>query len=227
MEYSGLLEQFVLSTSNFMRNIIDGFFALAIFLAIIWVGFYVATWIGDLARKFLRGIKLEKFLEEHGIHDSFVGFSFSSILVVVLKVYIVLAFLGIAAEVVRLPFLVSLALQASAYFPMLIQGLAILLAALVAGDYITDKIKESRKIPFANTLAILIEVFIAYNALVIAMPLLLPAADPSLLIYSFLIVLGAFGLALGLGGAIAIGLGLKDVVSEVAKKNKDKFSRLM
>ncbi|HIH18379.1 TPA: hypothetical protein HA225_00200 [Candidatus Micrarchaeota archaeon] len=81
--------------------------------------------------------------------------------------------------------------------------------------------------PFANSVAIVIELFIAYNALVIAMPLLLPAADPSLLIWSFLIMLAAFGIALGFGAAIAFGLGMKDAVADVAKKHKSKIDSLL
>ena len=73
----------------------------------------------------------------------------------------------------------------------------------------------------------LVTLFIAYNALVIAMPLLLPSADPSLLVWSFLVLLGAFAIALGFGAAIAIGLGMKDTVADIAKKHKDKFDRLL
>ena len=40
-------------------------------------------------------------------------------------------------------------------------------------------------------------------------------------------LLSAFAIALGLGAAIAIGLGMKDTVAEIAKKNRDKFSKLL
>jgi len=112
------------------------------------------------------------------------------------------------------------------YLPSLLQGVIIIMAALMAGDYVTDRMKESKKMPFANTVAIAVEVFIAYNALVIAMPMLLPAADPSLLVWSFLVLLSALALALGLGAAIALGLGMKETVADVAKKHKDKINRL-
>jgi len=139
----------------------------------------------------------------------------------------VVAFLGIAAEIIQMPMLYMLAAQAIIYLPSLAQGLVILLVALMAADYLNDKIKESKKLPFANGIGVLVTLFIAYNALVIALPMLLPAADPSLLVWSFLVLLSAFAIALGFGAAIAIGLGMKDTVSEIAKKNKDKFSRLL
>ena len=120
----------------------------------------------------------------------------------------------------------QLAAQALGYLPSLVQGLIIVLAALMAADYLTDRIKSSKKLPFANSVGILVQLFIAYNALVIALPLLLPSADPSLLVWSFLVLLSAFAIALGFGSAIAIGLGMKDTVADLAKKHKDKFNRL-
>ena len=59
------------------------------------------------------------------------------------------------------------------------------------------------------------------------MPLLLPSADPSLLVWSFLVLLSALAIALGFGAAIAIGLGMKDTVADIAKKHKDKFNGLL
>jgi hypothetical protein len=191
------------------------------------IGLLIAKFLGRVLREFLDRIKAEKFMAKHGIHDAFVGFTLTDIATILLELYILVIFLGIAAGAVNVPILYTLALQATAYMPMLVQGVIILMVGLIAGDYITDRMKESKKIPFANSLAIVVEIFIAYNALVIALPLLLPSADPSLLMWSFLVVLAAFGLALGIGAAIAIGLGTKDVVAEVAKKHKGKFDSLL
>ncbi len=227
MDFEGLLNQLQISTSGFLGNMLEGLAAFCIFVAIMFVGLWIAQLLGTLMRKFLHKMGVEKFLSAHGVHDAFVGFTFSNIIVAILKIYVAVAFLGIASDVIRVPMITFLAAQAVGYLPSLIQGLVILMVGLVAGDYITDRIKEQKKMPFANSAAIVIELFIAYNALVIAMPLLLPAADPSLLIWSFLIVLAAFGLALGLGSAIAIGLGLKDTVADVAKKHKSKLDSLL
>lgn len=222
-----MLDQLQTSSSGFVGNMLEGLVAFCIFVAIMFAGLWVAQVLGLLLKRFLHQAGVEKFLQGHGVHDAFVGFTFSNIMVALLKLYVVVAFLGIAADVIRVPMITFFAAQAVGYLPSLVQGLVILLAGLMAGDYITDRVKEHKKMPFANPVAIVIELFIAYNALVIAMPLLLPAADPSLLIWSFLIVLAAFGIALGLGAAIAIGLGMKDAVSDVAKKHKSKLDALL
>jgi len=227
MAYEYLADQLQASTAGFIGSLLEGVFAFCILAAIMLIGIWIANLIGSVLKIFLQKAKLEKFLEGHGVHDAFFGFTLTGIAVILLKLYVVVAFLGIAADVIKMPMLYLITAQAITYLPSLAEGLVILLAALMAADYLTDRIKESKKIPFANSLGILVELFIAYNALVIALPLLLPSADPSLLVWSFLVLLSAFAIAIGFGAAIAIGLGMKDTVSELAKKHKDKFNRLL
>ncbi|MCX8196851.1 MAG: hypothetical protein N3G80_00850 [Candidatus Micrarchaeota archaeon] len=225
MPFELVLEKFTVGASGFVGNLLEGIAAFSILVLILALGWAVAHVLGKVLKEFFDRIRIEKFLESHGVHDAFLGFTFSGIAVSLLKLYVMVAFLAIAADIIKVGIVTNLAFQAISYLPMLFQGIVIIMAALMAGDYITDRIKESKRIPFANTFAILVEVFIAYNALVIAMPLLLPAADPSLLIWSFLVVLSALAIAFGLGFAIAIGFGLKDVVAEIAKKNKEKIAK--
>ena len=215
------------SSANFLGSLLSGVFAFCILAAVMLIGIWVANLLGQVLKEFFQRAKLEKFLEGHGVHDAFFGFTLSGIAIILLKLYIVVAFLGIAADMIQMPMLFMIASQAIGYLPSLAQGLVILLAALMAADYLTDRIKESKKLPFANSIGVLVTLFIAYNALVIAMPMLLPSADPSLLVWSFLVLLSAFAIALGFGAAIAIGLGMKDTVAEIAKKNRDKFSKLL
>jgi len=227
MEYADIVGQVQIGTTGFVGNLLEGLAAFGVFVVIMVAGWYVASLLGTLLRRFCNEIRIEKFLEKHGVHDAFVGFTFTNIIVSLFKLYVLVFALTIAAGVVKVPILAYLAAQAIGYLPMLFQGLVILMTGLVAGDYITDRIKANKKMPFANTLGIIVWVFIAYNALVISMPMLLPAADPSLLVWSFLIVIAAVGIAVGLGSAIAIGFGLKDTVSEVAKKHKGKIESLL
>ena len=227
MAYEYLMDQLQASSANFIGSLLSGIFAFCILVAVLLVGIWVANLLGQVLKEFFHRVKLEKFLESHGVHDALFGFTLSGIAIIMLKLYVAVAFLGIAADLIQMPMLFVLASQAIGYLPSLAQGLVILLAALMAADYLTDRIKNSKKLPFANGIGLLVTLFIAYNALVIAMPLLLPSADPSLLVWSFLVLLSAFAIALGFGAAIAIGLGMKDTVAEIAKKNRDKFFKLL
>jgi hypothetical protein len=227
MDVSQTIGTLSTNTSGLAGTLLEGIAAFCIFVFIMAVGFFVAGLLGKVLKSFSKEAKIEKMLEEHGVHDAFLGFTFTNILVTLLKIYIVVVFLGIAADIIKIPMLYYLAGQATAYMPMLVQGLIILLAGLIVADYLTDKMKTAKGIPFANTFAILVEIFIVYNVLVIVLPMLLPAVDPSLLASSFLVVLVAICFGLSLGLAIAIGLGLKDTVALIAKKHGNKFEKLL
>ena len=226
MSYEAMASQLQASATGFVGNLLEGIFAFAVLVVMVSVGMFVANFLGMALRELFNRMKVEGFLQTHGVHDAFLGFSFTNIAVVLLKIYVTVAFIGMAADVVNVPMLTYLTTQAAAYLPSLFQGVVVLVIGLMAGDYITDKMKTNSKIPFGNTLANLVELFIAYNAIVIAMPLLLPAADPSLLIWSFLVVLAAVAFALGIGGAIALGFGFRDTVSDIANKHKKKIDSL-
>lgn len=215
------------SISGLAGNLLEGVIAFGIFVFIMSFGVFIANILGMVLARFFKEAKVEKLLEDHGVHDAFLGFTFTNITVTLLKIYILVIFIGIAADVVKIAMLGTLAIQAAIYMPMLVQGLVILLAGLMVADYLTDKMKTAKGVPFANTLAILVEVFIVYNVLVIVMPLLLPAVDPSLLASSFLVILTALCLSIGLGLAIAIGLGLKDTVAALGKKHGHKIEKLL
>jgi hypothetical protein len=143
-----------------------------------------------------------------------------------LKLVTIAVFLGIAADVTRLIFLRDLVLWFISYVPLLLQGATILVIALLAGDYVTDRIKESRA-PFARFLGVVFEIFVIYTALVMALPLLLPNADVEILKTAFILIVGGVVFALALGAAIAIGLGAKDTVSRLAKKKEGDLEKLV
>ena len=227
MDLGYIISQLQVGATGFLVNLLEGVFAFAVLVLLLMIGAYISKWLGKLLRKFFEKFDIEKFLAQHHLHDAFMGFTLSGIVILLVQLYVMVAFLGIAADVVKVPMLSYFAAQAINYFPLLVQGLVILLFALLAADYLTDRIKTSKTLPFANNIAMLVQFFIAYNALVIVLPLLFPAANPTLLIWSFMAILVAFAIALGFGAAIAIGLGLKDTVADVAKKNKDKFSKLL
>ncbi|MCX6770117.1 MAG: hypothetical protein NT051_05595 [Candidatus Micrarchaeota archaeon] len=227
MEYVQAVGSLQTSATGLVGGLLGGIAAFCIFVIVMACGLFVANLLGDILRRFMKEARIEKLLEGHGVHDAFLGFTFTNITVTILKLYVVVIFLGIASGVIDVPMLYMLSVQAANYMPMLVQGIVILLAGLMIGDYLTDKMKTAKGVPFANTLAILVEIFIVYNVLVIVMPLLLPAVDPSLLASSFLVVLIALCFSLGLGFAIAIGLGLKDTVSTIAKKHGNKIEKLL
>lgn len=210
-------------TSNFVAGLAD-FVVVVIFLAI---GYLVARFLASIVKRGLHEIRLEKKLEEKGMHDALAGFTVSGIIVTFVKITTFAVFLGIAADVTRLTFLNTLIYWFIGYIPSLVQGVIIVVAALLGADYVADRIRKAREVPFANMLAMLGKVFVGYTAAVIAIPLILPGADVSILKTFFVLMVAAFAVAVGFGSAIALGLGLKDVVRDVGKKKEKDVMKLL
>jgi len=162
-------------------------------------------------------MKLEQKLKAMGLQDALLGVKFTSVIYALLKFYIVVVFLGAAAARVQLGLVTQAITWLVSYVPSLVQGLAVIVAALFAAHYVTSRLGNVR---FAGAVGMLIKVFVGYTALVIALPFILPGADTEILKTAFTLAVSSIAVAFGLGLGIALGWGLKDTVSEIAKKKK-------
>ena len=227
IDWTTIEQNIVAQMPTLTANFVEGFFALLLLVIISIIGYIIARILGHFLKYGLHKLELEKRMKELHLHNALFGFTLTGIAALFLEIWVFLVFLGIGAEVSNIGFLMNVSTQALGYVSSnLITGTAIMVTALLIGDYITDRIKRS-KLNFANPIAVVIEVFIAYNALVIALPVLVPLADTSLLVNSATLAIGAVFLALGLGFAIAIGLGAKDMVKAIAKKKQQKIEKLL
>ncbi|MBI5061775.1 MAG: hypothetical protein HZB67_05690, partial [Candidatus Aenigmarchaeota archaeon] len=208
-------------------NFVEGIGALVVVILFLVVAWVVSKILVHILKRFLEEIQLEEKFREHGIHDALLGFNFTHVLAMLLKLTVYAAFLGIAAETVNLKFMTSIVLWFVGYVPLLVQGIVILLFAMLAADYVTDHIKKTKVIPFANFVGVFFEVFVVYTAIVMAIPLILPNADTEILRFTYYIILGAIGFALALGLGIALGLGLRDTVAKVAEKKRPEIEKLV
>ncbi len=204
-------------------NLVFGVVNAIIVLVTLAVGYVIARALIYLLRKALLQIKLEKFLGTHGIHDALMGFTFTSLASVLLGLGVILAFLVFGAGLSGVDALLTMAKGTFDYYVKVVEVIVFLLApALIISDYLVDNLRRAKHVPFLSALCVAIRVFIVYVAVVGAIKRLMPDATV-LLEDAFRLVVGALALALGLGGAIAIGLGFKDAVSDIAKKKKAKF----
>ncbi|MFH0973841.1 MAG: hypothetical protein V1817_03595 [Candidatus Micrarchaeota archaeon] len=217
-----LADAFAKIGENFVSGLAD-FIVVLLFLAIGWI---VAKFLCYFMNKFLESVGLEKWIKKKGMDTALLGFTVTGVLDTFLKLVTIAIFLGIAADVARLGFLLELVTWFVSYVPLLLQGATILVLALLAGDYVTDRIKES-KAPFARSLGMAFEVFVIYTALVMALPLILPNADVDILKTAFILIVGGVVFAFSIGAAIAIGLGAKDSVAKLAKKKESDLEKLI
>ena len=207
------------------EDFIIGFADLVVVILFLLIGYGVAKLLVYILHGFLQHINLEGWLKKRGLHEALLGFSLTRLLDNMLKLNVLAEFLANAADVAKIVFLRDLVTWFVHYIPLLVQGVVVVVLALLGGEYITNHIKKS-SIPFARFVALALEVFIAYTGIVIALPLILPNADVSILADTFKLIVLMFVLALGLGFAIAIGLGAKDTVGELVKSKKDEFKKL-
>jgi hypothetical protein len=110
------------------------------------------------------------------------------------------------------------------FVPISGDGTFVIAGALIASDYISNRIKG---VQFARTIGWLIKLFVGYTALVIALPYILPGADTEILKTAFTLAVSSVAVALGLGFAIALGWGLKDTVHDIAQKKKKMLEELI
>ncbi len=216
--------------SNALSSVVESFmFGLAdvlVVLLFIILGWVVGNVLVDALSAFFKQIRFKQSLKKRGLEDSLFGFSLETVFEKFVKLMTYAAFLGIAADVVNLTFLGDLVYWFVGYVPLFVQGAVIVTIALLASAYVTRHMRES-KIPFSNMFATLLQLVVGYVALVMALPLVLPNADVSILSTAFTLFVLALAVAIGFGLAIALGLGLKDTVSDIAKKKKSDFEKII
>lgn len=209
------------------ENFVSGLADFIVVLVFLGIGYVVARFLASLVKRGLYETRLERKLAQKGLDDALAGFTLTDILVTLVKLATFAIFLGVAADVTNLGFLNTVILWFLGYLPRLVEGVVIMVVALLGADYVTDRLRKAKELPFPGTLSTLVKLFVGYTALVIAMPLVLPGADVEILRTFFTLLVGAFALAIGLGGAIALGYGLKDTVDAVAKERKNEMRKLI
>lgn len=164
------------------------------------------------------GLKFQDWLKKHGLHDSILGISPVSFFVTMTKVLVFLIFLEQAALMLQASVITAYIESFVNFMVGFVRALVLMALVLMLADYIGDRIKAAGGIPASHGVALLLEVLIVYVGFVAALDEI--NVSTLLLVDTFRYVILAFCIALGLGRGIALGLGLKDTVSEVAKDNK-------
>jgi len=222
-----LQERFTAAVGQITQNFVGGLADFLVVLIFLGVGYLVARALAGIVERGLKEMRLEKKLAEKGVHDALMGFTVTEIIKTLVKLSTFAVFLGIAAGTVRLDFITFLTMWFLGYLPNLLQGVTILVVALIGVDYVADRLKKAADIPFPKLLALSVKIFVGYTALVVSLPLILPGADVSILKDFFTLIVAGFALAFGLGSAIAIGLGMKDSIANVTKKKEKELEKIL
>lgn len=227
MALDTLSDRFGFALGRLTENFVGGLADFIVVIVFLGIGYIVAKTLSKIVERGLTEMKIEQKLKQKGLHDALVGFKLTEIIRVFVKLAAFAVFLGIAADVTNLEFLNQLTWWFLNYLPGLMQGVIIMVVALLGVDYVSDRLAKAPDLPFPKLLSVSAKMFVGYTALVIALPLVLPGADVSILRTFFVLIVGGFAVAFGLGSAIAIGLGMKDTVASVSKKKESEFAKVL
>ena len=215
---------------NLATDAFDALVAILVRSVFFIVGYFIAKLINILIKKVFEELKVEALFASHGLKKVFGDFNLTQLVTFLVNVFVILAFLGAAAEYVQIGLLAEILVGVVAYIPSLVKGMIILIVALLLADYITSLIQKTKEVPFGGIVGIIIQLFFAYIALVLSLPLILPGVNVAILTRAFELFFGAAAVAFGVGFALALGFGLRDAVASAARKHQsvfdDMFGRL-
>ena len=183
-------------------------------LIMLLIGWILGYFIGSVIKKILEKLKLDEYLIKGKP-----AVSISGIISTIIKWTIYLAFIWVAVDILEISALSELMHSiVFEFLPGIIWGIVILIAGYAIADYIRISIEKS-KIFYSDIISKLVFWLIIYISVGLALPKF--GIDPTLVNNILLILIACIG-----GGiAIAIGLGLKDVIKAEAKRYLRKRKR--
>mgnify|MGYP000754717515 CR=1 FL=1 len=104
------------------------------------------------------------------------------------------------------------------FLPKLIEAVILVVVGYAIGEYVREQIIRSG-ISYAESIGAFTFFLVIYISVALALPLI--GIDPFLINAILLVIIGS----LGVGLSIAIGLGLKDIVAQMAKKYLRKLKK--
>ena len=202
MVLADVLTTLTVGTVAFLPNLVSAVILLVI-------GLVVGKVVGRVVKEVLDKVKVDYYVSE--THKPMV--QISSLFSVVSRWWIYLAFIAAALsrDVLGITQLAIWVAEINSFIPKIIGASLILVVGYALGEYIKGHIKKTNTLWGTLTAKVLF-FFILYVSIALALPIL--GISTSLVNSILLVIIGA----VGLGVAIAMGLGMKDAVSDVSQR---------
>jgi hypothetical protein len=205
---------------------------LGVFILFGVVGIVIGAIVYKIIKAALDSVRVEERMAKHGLHDALGGLQLTKVVAGIFMIYVVIVFLATGIDAVARPIgqdqnalvlmfnnpdmpsnsLVEL-------YPQFVLGGFIIMAGALVGDFIQDRIKESKTSLASDSVAWLVQAMVIFFAIVLALPHFQIRENVDILTDSFKIVVA--GVSIGM--AIAMGLGLKETFSHWGKKIEKKL----
>lgn len=183
-------------------------------IVLLIIGLVIGKVVGRVIKEILSRLKVDEYVLEEEKHL----FKFSTVFSLIARWWIYLVFIQAAADQLGVSAISEFVYKIINFLPGLVSAAIIVIVGYVLAEYIKDKI-ISKKTFYGAIVGKLIFFLFVYVSVAIALPLI--GVDAFLINWILLIIIAS----VGLGMAIAIGFGLKDVVATVAKEYVAKSKR--
>jgi hypothetical protein len=202
----GPLESFLTLSVDFSSKIVVS----VILLAIGWV---IGTIIGRITKELMIRLKVDSYIAKKTP-----VFKLSDIFPTLFEWIVYLVFIQAAVGVLEIPALGAFIQTVINFLPGLIGSVLVVVIGYVIAEYVKGEVELS-KIAYSDIMANVLFWLIVYVAIALALPMV--GINATLVNSILLIIVGSFGI----GMAIAIGLGLKDVIRDIAKRKTRRLVR--
>ncbi len=179
---------------------------LVISILLLGVGWILGAIAGRVMKELLVRFKIDYYISKRTNM-----FKISDIFPVIIEWMFYLVFIQAAVQTLGITALVEFVDMILGFIPGLIEAIIIVILGYVFAEYVKNEF-EKTKIAYSEFMSRIIFWLITYISVALALPLI--GIDATIVNSILLIIMGSFGLGL----AIAIGLGLKDVIRDIAKK---------
>ena len=195
--------------ADLTRNVVGFLPNLISAVILLVIGLVVGKIVGRVVKEVLLRAKLDYYVSE----TKKPVYSLADIFATVSRWWIYLAFItaALSREVLGITYLASWVAEINSFIPRIIGASVVLIVAFVLAEYIKSHIKKTNTL-WGAVVGKVLFFFVMYVAIALALPIL--GVSSTLVNNILLVIVGS----VGLGVAIALGLGLKDSVSELSKK---------
>jgi hypothetical protein len=183
------------------------------FIVLTAAGLIAGGIVCKIIKEALEDLGLEEQMKKHRIEGAFGGIPLSTLISGTVKWYVVLLFMNEGTLKLDLPVLSKFIGALVAYIPDVLSGIMILIVTLIIARFTSGRIRE-RNLGFSEAYALIVETMIIFFGIVLSLPIFIKGVDVSILTDSFKIL--TIGISLGM--AIALGLGLKDSITEISTR---------
>ncbi len=182
-------------------------------IIIVLVGFVVGKLVGTALEEILMRTKVDDYIKVRRAE-----FKISHIFTLVVKWAIYLVFIQQAAAALQIGVISAFVGEVVGFIPNVLTAMVVVAAGYAVAKYIEELVSDSDFV-YAHLMSRVFFFMIIYISIALALPKV--GLDAMLVNSILLIVVGS----VGLGFAIALGLGLKDHVAEMAEGQMRKLQR--